>query len=94
MPLKVCEHQCDQCLFSKNRIVSAQRMKQILKDCEKKDDHFLCHKGTIVGIDVVCRGFYENKTSKVIRFLKWLGLSPDFVNPDTLIKENIKRVKL
>lgn len=79
--LKVCESQCDQCLFSKDRIVSASRMKEILKTCQKEDTHFLCHKGTIKGEDIVCRGFYDRFDSKGIRFAKWLGNIIKFVTP-------------
>jgi hypothetical protein len=65
--LEVKEKQCDQCLFSKNRIVSAKRMKDILQGCARKDTHFICHKGTIENKDIVCRGFFENRTSQLIR---------------------------
>lgn len=82
MSLQVCEKQCDQCLFSKNRIVSAAAMKDILKKCAHQDTHFLCHKGTIKGKDIVCRGFYDRYDSKVIRMIKWLGESLiQFVTP-------------
>lgn len=52
---KVVATQCDQCLFSPNRIVSAARAKEILKDCAKKDTHFICHKTE----NACCRGFYN-----------------------------------
>jgi len=65
--LEVKSQQCDQCLFSKNRIVSSKRMKDILQGCARKDTHFICHKATIENKDVVCRGFFDNRTSQLIR---------------------------
>jgi len=65
--LEVKEKQCDQCLLSPNRIVSAQRMKQLIKSCNRSDSHFQCHKGTIEGKDIVCRGFYDNFSTNLIR---------------------------
>lgn len=65
---------CGQCLFSKNKIVSDERKAQLLSDIEKSDAHFTCHKATIDNKDIVCRGFYENKTSNMIRISQRLGV--------------------
>jgi hypothetical protein len=83
MSFMVCEKPCDQCLFSKDRIVSAERVREILAECERDDVHFTCHKATIAGRDVCCRTFYDTRTSKSIRFAEWLGLEPKFVDPAT-----------
>lgn len=56
---KVMAYRCDQCLYSPNRVVSAKRAAQIMKDTARKDTPFLCHKGTIAGTEVVCRGNIE-----------------------------------
>jgi hypothetical protein len=62
---KVCAERCDQCLFSKTPIVSDTRRKQVLRDCARRDTHFICHKhghgagGELAGEDVCCRGFYD-----------------------------------
>lgn len=82
-PVKVCARQCNQCLFSKNKIVSNKRRVQLLESCEKEDTHFICHKGTIAGINLVCRGFYENKTTRYLEMMKSIGRM-EFVNPDLL----------
>lgn len=71
---EVCEKQCDQCLFSPNRIVSKPRMAQILKGCRQQDTHFHCHKGSIAGKDVCCRGFYDTQTSQMIRIAGRLNM--------------------
>jgi hypothetical protein len=77
---EVCEKKCDQCLFTANRVVSPTRMKQILKECEKKDTHFACHKGTIAGKDLCCRGFYDSGlTSNMMRIsqrMDWVRFVP------------------
>jgi len=78
MSLKVCKEQCDQCLFSKNRIV--KRFKEIVTGCQNKDTHFECHKGTIKGENIVCAGFYNRFTSQMIRIAGRLGMI-EFVNP-------------
>lgn len=80
--LKVCEGKCDQCLFSENRIVSGKRMKEILNDCRRQDAHFTCHKASIEGKDVCCRGFYDTQTSNLIRIMQRLN-GIQFVDPAT-----------
>lgn len=71
---------CDQCLFSANRIVSLTRFKSILRDCERRDSHFNCHKGQTTddekfkGLSVCCRGFFEKKSTNAIRVMGRLGL--------------------
>jgi hypothetical protein len=57
--LKIMSQPCNQCLFTKNRIVSQKRTNQIIKDCIREDGHFECHKGTINGDKIVCRSFWN-----------------------------------
>ena len=71
---EVCEKQCDQCLFSPGRIVSKARMADILRKCRCEDSHFQCHKGSIAGRDVCCRGFFDTQTSQMIRIAGRLGM--------------------
>jgi hypothetical protein len=80
---EVCDKPCAQCLFSKNRIVSAKRVKEILTDCAQKDTHFQCHKGTIEGKDICCRTFYDTRTSQMIRIAQRLN-KVKFVDVNTL----------
>lgn len=47
---------CDQCLVGKRRIVSPERARQIIAGCIKDDTHFVCHKGTLAGLNVACAG--------------------------------------
>lgn len=63
---------CAECLFSTNRIVSSTRAAKLIRECVKKDAHFLCHKGTIVGEEVTCRGFYDAYPTQMIRIARRL----------------------
>lgn len=55
MSLKVFNKSCQNCLLSKDRIVSPERAKEIIEECKNKQKHFICHKSD----DVVCRTFYD-----------------------------------
>ena len=53
----VCAKQCDACLFSPNRLVSARRAAEIIAQIDNGDgisDHFVCHKGSLANRDVQC----------------------------------------
>jgi hypothetical protein len=67
--LKVCAQKCDQCLFSSDRIVSKKRMNEILRECERTDSHFVCHKTD----DAVCAGFYNSRSTNLIRIMQRLN---------------------
>lgn len=73
---QVRKSKCDQCLFSKNKIVSDARKKDILSQCKKEDTHFNCHKAQLKGgkIPVCCRGFYNTATSNLIRISQRLNM--------------------
>ena len=66
---KVKKECCNQCLFSKDKIVSNKRRQEILKGCRERDNHFICHKASIDSKDICCRGFYDNQTSNLIRIM-------------------------
>lgn len=55
--LLIMDRQCDQCLFSKNRIVSKPRATEIIRSCLATDTHFICHKSD--NYPIACRGFYD-----------------------------------
>ena len=50
---------CDQCLFSKNKLVSHSRRRQILDKCSRTGRTFECHKATIAGKQVMCHAFFR-----------------------------------
>lgn len=70
---EVMKERCDECLFSKDKIVSKTRMAQVLKDCRKNDTYFICHKSTIEGGETCCTGFYETQTCNLIRIAQRLN---------------------
>lgn len=81
---EICEERCRQCLFTEQRIVSKTRMAQIVRDCRRKDTHFQCHKHTIEGRDVMCRGFYETQPApQMLRIAQRLGMVKFVAIPET-----------
>lgn len=78
----VTNHECDQCLFSKERIVSSARMKDVLSECSRKDTYFVCHKATIEGHNVACRGWFERFSCNLSRIAERLG-AVKYVDPET-----------
>lgn len=90
MSLIVCSTKCDQCLFSKNKIVSDERKKEILEDCQKTGKFFVCHKASIKGKEAVCAGFekYKHNTNPQLQLAKRLpavfGQFIKRVNPEEL----------
>ncbi|OJV55341.1 MAG: hypothetical protein BGO31_20645 [Bacteroidetes bacterium 43-16] len=77
---KVCSKSCDQCLFTKSKIVSEERKKEILDDCEKEQTHFICHKGSIVGENIVCNGFFRYLSTPYLELMKATGRI-EFIEP-------------
>ena len=71
---KVKKERCNECLYSKDRVVSQSRAKQVIKDCRRNDSHFQCHKGTINGDDICCRGFYDSESTNLIRIAQRLNM--------------------
>ena len=61
MTLKILSKRCDQCLFSKARIVSAARKRELLADIRRTQGYFVCHKATQAGEDAMCRGFHDER---------------------------------
>lgn len=57
--LDVCAKRCAECLFSENRIVSAERAKAVIDGALRRDTWFECHRGSLKGRRLVCRGFYD-----------------------------------
>jgi hypothetical protein len=71
---KVKKECCGQCLFSKDKIVSSERKRDILSDCRQNDSHFICHKASINGEDICCKGSYDTQTSNMMRISQRMGM--------------------
>lgn len=75
MSFKVAKKCCSECLFTTNKIVSHGTKSEVLQDCLRKDAHFVCHKATIKGQDICCRGFYDQDpgSTNMMRIASRLG---------------------
>lgn len=62
---RVCNKKCDECLFTTNKIVSDKRKREVIQGCLQEDTFFVCHKATIKGESVCCKGFYETYGSQI-----------------------------
>lgn len=78
--LLVCEKRCNQCLFSKAKVVGDTRKEDILAGTRKSGKYFICHKSAS-GQPVVCRGFYDEEPSRACTTARVLDIVR-FVNPE------------
>ena len=81
MSFKVQRGQCNQCLFSKNKIVSDERKAEILAATQSEDSFFICHKQQTTktdagdfGLGLCCKGFFDRYPTRPIRMAKALGV--------------------
>ncbi len=81
MTILVQQTRCDECLFSDAKLVSDARRDEILHECQQLNTHFICHKASINGQDVCCRGFYDERRDARSRLASELGLV-EFVEVD------------
>jgi hypothetical protein len=79
---KVMSRACDQCLFSKERIVSGGRAAQIIRETRAKNCHFVCHKSKS-GDDIACHEHHQLGIGQMSRIAGRLGII-DWIDPDTL----------
>lgn len=80
--MPVADRRCGECLLSRRKIVSDARRDELLDRCARTGEAFLCHKGTIAGEYVVCRGFYDRGLSLSVRLAALLGLARFVRLPD------------
>ena len=73
--LKVYQECCQNCLLSKDRIVSPKRAKDLLKEIEEKQSYFVCHKASMNGEEIVCKTFFDKlgHQSQMIRIAERLN---------------------
>jgi hypothetical protein len=57
----VMAERCDQCLYGSDKIVSNDRRKEIIRGLDETGGFFICHKSTILGRVVACRGDMEQR---------------------------------
>lgn len=78
----VCEKRCDECLFSKAKLTDDPTKLAILDECRNTGKYFLCHKGTLLGKAVVCRGFFDTEPNQACRVADRLDLV-ELVDPES-----------
>ncbi len=72
---KIMAERCDQCLFGENKVVSNKRRAEILKGLRARDNHFICHKASIAGVEIACRGDWDqNGCGQLGRIMGRLGV--------------------
>lgn len=84
MSFEVMSRCCNQCLMSEQRIVSRTRASQILRDCCRKDISFICHKGSIAGREIACRGHFNTGVGQMSRIAERLRMVVE-IDPDTML---------
>jgi hypothetical protein len=84
---KVSSKVCDECLYSKHKIVDEAAKKAILEECRRKGSYFVCHKFTISGEAAVCRGFFNKEPNQTCQVAERLGLVIYVDPPDINLRE-------
>lgn len=79
--LRVAEKRCNECLFSKNKIVDDDRKAEVIAECARKGSYFICHKSH-AGPPVICRGFFDEVPNRTCHMAKVLRIV-QFVDPVT-----------
>lgn len=82
--LLLASHRCDQCLTTRNRIVSGERAAQIVRECRARGIHFQCHKGSEVGANLHCRGVHAINPGLAYRFAVACGIPVRECDPNNL----------
>lgn len=80
---------CGECLTTRNRVVSGERAAEIVRGCRRTGKHFQCHKGSIAGLNVHCRGVHDLLVrqwggSTAYQIATRFGIEVREVNPDAL----------
>lgn len=83
--LLLASKRCGECLTTRNRIVSGERAAEIVRECRRTGNHFVCHKGSVAGQIVHCRGVHDILGGSVAaRFARLIGVPIVEVDPDDL----------
>lgn len=83
--LLLSARRCDQCLCTRNRIVTGARAAQIIRDCRAQGIHFICHKGSDADKIIHCRGVHDILGgSRASRFAAAIGIPIIEIDADKL----------
>jgi hypothetical protein len=81
---------CSECLMGPKRVVSGERAAEIVAEVRARDVHFQCHKGSIAGMNLHCRGVHDRWPSRSARFAQQFGIEIVEVDPDALQPRRIR----
>lgn len=68
--MPVARKRCDECLYSSARIVDVHRRDEVIASCRESGYAFQCHKATLAGAYVVCRGHFDADDSTAVVLAK------------------------
>lgn len=71
--MRIAKERCKNCLLGPDALVSPAQVKAHLQKCARDDSHFICHRASMKGEDICCRGFYDTRTTNLIRVMGRLG---------------------
>lgn len=82
--MQVYKECCKNCLLSPDRIVSPAKAKQIIEGCKRDQTHFICHKATMEGKEVICKTFFDQlgHYSQMIRICERINAIEFVDQPD------------
>lgn len=82
--MKVYKTACQNCLLSRDAIVSPDRRQELIKSCLKSQKYFVCHKASFKGEDVCCKKFYDRYKNRIqsLQLGTRLGLIEEVDQPD------------
>lgn len=78
---------CTECLTTRRRVVSGERAAELIRGCRADHQHFQCHKGSIAGLIVHCRGVHDLGGSRAHDFAQAFGIPIREVDPDNIEEE-------
>lgn len=65
--------------------MSGERAAELVRDCRTNDTHFVCHKGSIAGLNLHCRGVHDiTGGDRAYRFAMAFGIPVREVDPQEL----------
>ncbi len=90
MTFKVMKERCSECLYGDKKIVGNRRRSEILRKLDHEDGWFICHKATIAGMEVNCRGDWDQRGGGQLgRIASRLG-AVEFVCEEALDREPLE----
>ena len=80
---EVMSRKCRECLMTQDRIVSAARAAEIIRETKRKDMKFICHLSP-GRRNIACRGHHDAMPCRAARFALEFGIPIREIDPETL----------